>query len=50
MLRNFEMTHVAALDERNTLDSKELHDIYFNNDKLNDTAIYETANGFGGTE
>ena len=41
--------YVKALDAKYP-GFQRVHDIYFNNDKLNDIAIYETGYGFGGTE
>ena len=41
--------YVKALDAKYP-GFQRVHDIYFNNDKLNDIEIYETGYGFGGTE
>jgi hypothetical protein len=41
--------YVAALDKKYP-GFQRVHDIYFNNDKLNDISIYETGYGFGETE
>ena len=41
--------YVAALDKKYP-GFQRVHDIYFNNDKLNDTSIYQTGYAFGETE
>jgi hypothetical protein len=41
--------YVAALEQKYP-GFKRVHEIYFNNDKLNDISFYQTGYGFGGTE